>query len=44
MPEHSDDFRVWTIRLRRGIHFADDPAFKGQRREVVALVTGGAAT
>ena len=36
MPEHSDDFRVWTIRVRRGIYFADDPAFKGQRRELVA--------
>ena len=36
MPEHSHDFRTWTIKVRRGIHFADDPAFKGQRREVVA--------
>jgi ABC-type transport system substrate-binding protein len=36
LPEHSDDFRVWTIRVRRGIFFADDAAFKGQRREVVA--------
>ena len=36
MPEHSDDFRVWTVRLRRGIYFADDVAFKGQRRELVA--------
>jgi ABC-type transport system substrate-binding protein len=36
MPQHSDDFRVWTIRLRPGIHFADDPAFKGARRELVA--------
>ena len=36
MPEVSADFRVWTIRVRRGIFFADDPAFKGQRREVVA--------
>ncbi len=36
MPQASSDFRVWTIRLRPGIHFADDPAFKGQRRELVA--------
>jgi ABC-type transport system substrate-binding protein len=36
LPEHSDDFRVWTIKVRRGIYFADDPAFKGQRRELVA--------
>ncbi len=36
MPEVSDDFRVWTIRLRPGIFFADDPAFKGRPRELVA--------
>jgi hypothetical protein len=36
MPEHSDDHRVWTVRLRPGIYFADDPAFKGARRELVA--------
>jgi ABC-type transport system substrate-binding protein len=36
MPEHSDDYRVWTIRIRPGIYFAADPAFKGKRRELVA--------
>jgi ABC-type transport system substrate-binding protein len=36
MPQHSDDYRVWTIKVRPGIYFADDPAFKGQRRELVA--------
>jgi ABC-type transport system substrate-binding protein len=36
MPEHSDDFREWTVRLQPGIHFADDPAFGGKRRELVA--------
>jgi ABC-type transport system substrate-binding protein len=36
LPEVSADFRVWTIRLQRGIYFADDPAFKGQRRELQA--------
>ncbi|MCW5661072.1 MAG: bicyclomycin resistance protein [Burkholderiaceae bacterium] len=36
MPEHSPDYRVWTIKIRPGIYFADDPAFKGQRRELVA--------
>ena len=35
-PESSEDFRVWTIRLQPGIFFADDPAFKGKRRELVA--------
>jgi ABC-type transport system substrate-binding protein len=36
MPQHSDDFRVWTVKVRPGIYFADDPAFKGGRRELVA--------
>jgi ABC-type transport system substrate-binding protein len=36
MPEHSADYKVWTVKLRPGIHFADDPAFKGARRELVA--------
>jgi ABC-type transport system substrate-binding protein len=36
MPEVSADFRVWTVKVRRGIYFADDPAFKGRKREVTA--------
>jgi ABC-type transport system substrate-binding protein len=36
MPEISEDFRTFTIRIRPGIYFQDDPAFKGQRRELVA--------
>ena len=36
MPEVSTDFRVWTVKLRPGIYFQDDPAFKGQRRELIA--------
>ena len=36
MPEISDDFKIWTVKLRPGIFFADDPAFKGQPREMVA--------
>jgi ABC-type transport system substrate-binding protein len=36
MPEHSEDFRTWTYRVRPGIFFARDPAFKGQPRELVA--------
>ena len=36
MPEHSADFRIWTVRIRRGIHFADDPVFKGRPRELTA--------
>jgi ABC-type transport system substrate-binding protein len=36
MPQHSDDYRSWTVRLKPGIHFADDPVFKGAKRELVA--------
>ncbi len=36
MPEHSEDFTAWTIRIKPGIYFTDDPAFKGRRRELVA--------
>jgi ABC-type transport system substrate-binding protein len=36
LPEASADFRTWTVRVRPGIYFADDPAFKGRRRELVA--------
>jgi ABC-type transport system substrate-binding protein len=36
MPEMSNDFRTITIRIRRGIYFTDDPAFKGKRRELTA--------
>jgi len=36
MPEVSDAGRTYTLRLRKGIHFADDPAFGGRKRELVA--------
>ncbi len=36
MPQASEDFRTWTVKLRPGIYFASDEAFKGQRRELVA--------
>jgi ABC-type transport system substrate-binding protein len=36
MPEVSADFRTWTVRVQPGIFFADDPVFKGRRRELVA--------
>ncbi len=36
MPEISADFRTFTFRIKPGIYFADDPAFKGQKRELVA--------
>jgi len=42
LPEVSADFKVWTVKLKPGIFFPDDPAFKGSaalvngRRELVA--------
>jgi len=36
MPEVSADFCTWTVKLRPGVYFAADPAFKGRQREVVA--------
>ncbi len=36
MPEITDGGRTWTIRLTPGIRFADDGAFKGRPRELVA--------
>ncbi|UUX96259.1 ABC transporter substrate-binding protein [Aquabacterium sp. J223] len=36
MPEVSDDFRTWTVRIKPGIYYTDDPAFKGRKRELVA--------
>ena len=36
LPEISADGLTWTIRVRPGIYFADDPAFKGKRRELTA--------
>src|SRR5580693_1102780 len=36
MPEITDGGRTWTMRVRPGIYFADDPVFKGRKRELVA--------
>jgi ABC-type transport system substrate-binding protein len=36
LPEASADFTTFTVHVRPGIYFSDDPAFKGQRRELVA--------
>ena len=36
MPEIADDFKTWTVRLRPGVYFVDDPAFKDKPRELVA--------
>jgi ABC-type transport system substrate-binding protein len=36
LPEVSDNFRRFVVTLKPGIFFADDPAFGGQPRELVA--------
>ncbi len=36
MPEISPDGLTYTLRVKPGIYFADDPAFKGKKRELVA--------
>nr|WP_202946159.1 ABC transporter substrate-binding protein [Collimonas fungivorans] len=34
LPEVSADGKTYTIRLKKGIYFADDPAFNGKKREL----------
>jgi ABC-type transport system substrate-binding protein len=36
LPEVSDDFRVWTVRIKPGIYFQDDAALNGAKRELIA--------
>ncbi|MFO1327403.1 MAG: ABC transporter substrate-binding protein [Rubrivivax sp.] len=36
LPEVSADGRQFTVRIRRGIRFSDDPAFGGRVRELTA--------
>src|SRR5437870_7307613 len=36
IPEPEEGGTRYTFRIRPGIYFADDPAFKGKRRELVA--------
>ena len=36
LPEISANGLDWTIRIKPGIYFADDPAFKGKKRELTA--------
>jgi ABC-type transport system substrate-binding protein len=36
LPTSSADHRTWTLRIRPGILFADDPAFGGKPRELTA--------
>ncbi len=36
MPDVSADFKTYTVKIKPGIYFSDDPAFKGIKRELVA--------
>ncbi|HET7160907.1 MAG TPA: ABC transporter substrate-binding protein, partial [Burkholderiales bacterium] len=36
LPLISDDGKIYTLKLKPGIYFSDDPVFKGQRRELTA--------
>jgi ABC-type transport system substrate-binding protein len=36
LPEITDGGRTFTVRVKPGIRFADDPAFKGKPRELTA--------
>ena len=36
LPEISADGMTWTIKIKPGIYFSDDPAFKGKKRELTA--------
>src|SRR4051812_12849086 len=35
LPVIADGGKTWTMRLKKGILFADDPVFKGKPRELV---------
>src|SRR5256712_6049293 len=37
LPEISADGRTYVFKISKGIYFADDPAFKGRKRELTAL-------
>lgn len=36
MPAISADGLTWTIKVKKGVYFADDPVFKGVKRELTA--------
>jgi ABC-type transport system substrate-binding protein len=36
LPEITDDGKLYTFKIRKGLFFTADPAFKGQKRELTA--------
>ena len=36
MPEVTENGSIYTLKLKKGIYFADDTVFKGQKRELTA--------
>ena len=36
MPEVADHGATYTFRVKKGVYFADDPVFKGRKRELTA--------
>ena len=36
LPQITDGGRTFTVKVRPGIYFAEDPAFKGKKRELTA--------
>src|SRR5258706_5114237 len=36
LPEITDEGKTYTLRLKKGIYFSDDPAFEGRKRELTA--------
>src|SRR3954471_6984162 len=36
MPEITDEGRTYTLHLKKGVYYSDDPAFEGRKRELVA--------
>src|SRR5690348_16683462 len=36
LPEVTDNGKTYTLHVRKGIYFQDDPAFKGRKRELSA--------
>lgn len=36
LPQIADDGKLYTFKIKKGIYFADDPAFGGKKRELIA--------